>query len=207
MPLTPPFQGRLRWLSGTPQRAMERLEIAAGFLSWEKAPTDQKHFVVILGGATQFHLGGQPAFALERPSLQSGSHLGMGLFFQFVQHHHTGVFKQINGTPFLRALVPQLAKFGLGVETMNELLGMKRACFIQEVVQVRLHLVQVLFFPFPDFGGRIRGICPFLYTFFLILFQGTHHQLIHGLGWFFRSRQCLQGHHEFTGEGLGYLGV
>ncbi len=84
---------------------MEPLEIAAGFLSWEKAPTAQKHFVLILGGATQFHLGGKPAFALERPSLQSGLDLGMGLFFQFVQHHHMGVFKQIHGTSFLGALV------------------------------------------------------------------------------------------------------
>ena len=72
----------------------------------EKAPTAQKHFVVILGGATQFHLGGKPTFALQRPSLQLGSHLGMGVFFQFVQRDVTGVLKQIHGTPFLGTLVP-----------------------------------------------------------------------------------------------------
>ena len=98
-------QGRLRLLSGTPQRAMEPLEIATGFLSWEKAPTAQKHFVVILGGATQFHLGGKPALALQQPSLQLGSYLGMGVSFQFLQHHKTGIFKQIHGTPFLGTLV------------------------------------------------------------------------------------------------------
>ena len=89
-----------------------------------------KHFVVILGGTTQFHLGGKPAFALQQPSLQLGSHLGIGVFFQFVQHHFTGVFKQIHGTPFLGTLVPQLAKFGLGVDTMDELVGMKWERFI-----------------------------------------------------------------------------
>ena len=71
----------------------------------EKAPTAQKHFVVILGGATQFHLGGKPALALQQPSLQLGSYLGMGVFFQFLQHHKTGIFKQIRGTPFLGTLV------------------------------------------------------------------------------------------------------
>jgi len=85
---------------------MEPLKIATGFLPGEKAPTAQKHFVVILGGAIQFNLGGEPVFALERPSLQSGSHLGMGVFFQCLQHHITGVFKQIHGVPFLGALVP-----------------------------------------------------------------------------------------------------
>ena len=106
MPMDPSFQGRLCVFSGTPQRVMEPLEIATGFLSWQKAPTAQKHFVVILGGATQFHLGGQPAFALQQPSLQLSSDLGMGVFFQFVHHHLTGVFKQIHGTSFLGVLVP-----------------------------------------------------------------------------------------------------
>ena len=55
----------------------------------------------------------------------------MGVFFQFLQHHVPGVFKQIQGTPFLGALVPQTAKFSLGVETMNELVGMKRASLLQ----------------------------------------------------------------------------
>ena len=93
-------------LSGTRQQAMEPLKIATGFLSWEKALTAQKHFVVILGCATQLHLGGKPAFALQQPSLQLDSHLGMGVFFQFFQHDVTGVFKQIHGTPFLGALAP-----------------------------------------------------------------------------------------------------
>ena len=52
----------------------------------EKAPTAQKLFVVILGGATQYHLGRKPALALQEPSLQLGSLLGMGVFFQLVQH-------------------------------------------------------------------------------------------------------------------------
>ena len=83
---------------------MEPLEIATGFLSWQKAPTAQKHFVAFLGGATLFHLGGKPALALQQPSLQLVSHLGMGVFFQFVQHHFTGVFKQITGHPSWRHL-------------------------------------------------------------------------------------------------------
>ena len=62
-------QGRLRLLSGTPQRATEPLEIATRFCMGEKAPTAQKHFVVILGGATQFHLGGKLALQLQQPSL------------------------------------------------------------------------------------------------------------------------------------------
>ena len=97
-------QGRLRLLSGTPQRAMEPLEIAKGFSPWEKAPIAQKHFVVILGGATQFHLGSEPTFARHQPSLQLGSHLGRGVFFQLVQHDVTVVLKQIHGTSFLETL-------------------------------------------------------------------------------------------------------
>ena len=123
----------------------------------EKAPTAQKHFVVILGGATQFHLGGKPALALQQPSLQLGSHLGMGVFFQLVQHDVTGVFKQIHGTPFLGTLVPQPAKFGLGVDTMNELVRMKWARFIQEVVQVRLHLTLSLTVWGGGGGSSARG--------------------------------------------------
>ena len=173
---------------------MEPLKIATGFLSWEKAPTAQKHFVVILGGATQFHLGGKPRFALQQPSLQLGSHLGMGVFFQLFQHDVTGVLKKIHGTPFLGALAPQLAKFGVGVNTMDELVGMKRARLVQDVVQVRLHLVQIMLFPFPYFGGRIRLKRPFLHTFFLVVFQFMIHQLVHGLGWwFFSSGQSIQG--------------
>ena len=56
----------------------------------------------------------------------------MGVFFQLVQHDVTRVFKQIHGTPFLGTPLPQLAKFGLGVDTMDELVRMKWACFIQE---------------------------------------------------------------------------
>ena len=65
---------------------------------------------------------------------------------------------------------------------MDELEGMKRARLVQEVVQVRLHLVEVLFFPFPHFGGRIRWKRPFLHTFFLVVFHGMIHQLVYGLG-------------------------
>ena len=92
-------------LSGTPQRAMEPLEIAKGFSPWEKAPIAQKHFVVILGGATQFHLGSEPTSARHQPSLQLGSHLGKGVFFQLVQYDVTVVLKQIHGTSFLETLV------------------------------------------------------------------------------------------------------
>ena len=38
MPIAPSSQGRLRLLSGTPQRAMEPLKIATGFFSWQNAP-------------------------------------------------------------------------------------------------------------------------------------------------------------------------
>ena len=105
MPIAPSSQGRLRVIPGTPRRATEPLEIATGFLPWEKAPTAQKQFVVILGGATQLHLGGKPAFALQQPSLQLGLHLGVGVFFQFVQRDVTAVLKQIHGTSFLGTLV------------------------------------------------------------------------------------------------------
>ena len=51
---------------------------------------------------------------------------------------------------------------------------------------------------------------PFLYTFFLIVFQGSLHQLVDGTDgrgcggwqWVLRSGQSLQSHHEFTGGGL-----
>ena len=54
-------------LSETPQRAMEPLEIATGFLPLEKASTALKNFVVILGGATQFHLGVNPHLHFGKP--------------------------------------------------------------------------------------------------------------------------------------------
>ena len=50
--LDPSSQGGLRLLSGTPQGTMEPLKVATGFGMHEKAPTTEKHFVVILGGAT-----------------------------------------------------------------------------------------------------------------------------------------------------------
>ena len=55
----------------------------------------------------------------------------MGVFFEFLQHDVTGVLKQIHGTPILGALVPKTAKFRLGVETMDELVGIKRAGLVQ----------------------------------------------------------------------------
>ena len=95
---------------------------------------------------------------------------------------------------------------------MDELVRMKWACFIQEVVQVRLHLIQVLVFRVPYFGGQLGGDRPFLHTFLLVVFQGPLHQLVHGLGWWwwwwvFCSGQGLQGHHYFTGRGLCGLHV
>ena len=50
--LDPSSQGRLCLLSGTPQGTMEPLKVTTGFGMGEKAPTTEKHFVVILGGAT-----------------------------------------------------------------------------------------------------------------------------------------------------------
>ena len=94
----------------------------------------------------------------------------MGVFFQLVQHDVTGVFKQIHGTPFSGTFVPQLAKFGRGVDRMDELVRMEWACFIQEVVQVRLHLIQVMVFRVPYFGGRLGGDRPFLHTFLPVVF-------------------------------------
>ena len=143
----PSSQGRLCLLSGTPQGAMEPLKVATGFGMHEKAPTTEKHFVVILGRATQFHLGDKPTFALQFSAFHSGMDLRMRVFFQFLHHHLPRVFKQIDGTPFLGTLEPQGTKIGLGVDAFQESMGMKRACFIQELVELGVHLVQD--FPFP----------------------------------------------------------
>ena len=62
--MDPSSQGGLRLLSGTPQGAMEPLKVATRFGMGEKAPTTEKHFLVILTGTTQFHLGDEPAMAL-----------------------------------------------------------------------------------------------------------------------------------------------
>ena len=91
----------------------------------------------------------------------------MGVFFQFLHHHFPGIFKQIDGTPFLGTLESQLAKLGLGVDTFNELVGMKGARFVEEVVQLGLHLIQVLVVS--CFGGQRGGNRPFLDTLFLSL--------------------------------------
>ena len=205
----PSSQGRLRLLSGTPYGAMEPLKVATGFGMGEKAPTTEKHFVVILGGTTQFHLGDKPTSALEFSVFQSGMDLRMRVFFQFIHHHLPRVFKQIDRTPFLGTLEPQWTKIGLGVDTFNESMGMKRARFIQELVELGVHLVQ--YFPFPHFRRWIRMKRPFLHTFFLIIFQGSLHQFVDGTNgrgcrgrwqWVLRSGQSLQSHHEFTGGGL-----
>ena len=94
----PSSQGGLRWLSGGPQGAMEPLKVATGVSTWEKAPTTEKHFLVILAGSAQFHPRDQPTFALELPSLQSGPDLRVCVFFQFLHHHFSTIFKQIHGT-------------------------------------------------------------------------------------------------------------
>ena len=201
----PSSQRGLRLLSGTPQLAMQPLKVATGVLSWEKAPTTEKHFLVILASTAQFHPGDQPTFALQLPSLQSGTDLRVRVLFQFLHHHFPAIFKQIHGTPFLGALEPQLTKLGLGVDTIDVLTRMKGARFIQEIVQLGLHLVKVVFFL-----GRIGLTRPFFYTLFLIIFQGSLHQLVHGTDrggcrgcqWVC-SGQGVQGQHEFTGEGLG----
>ena len=78
--MDPLSQGRLRLLSGTPQGAMEPLKVATGILPREKASTTEKHFVVILAGTAQFHLGDEPTFALELPSLQTGTDLRVRVF-------------------------------------------------------------------------------------------------------------------------------
>ena len=145
---------------------MEPLKVATGFGMAEKTPTTEKHFVVILGRATQFHLGDKPTSTLELSAFQSGMDLRMRVFFQFIHHDLPRVFKQIDGTPFLGTLEPQLAKIGLGVDTFNESMGMKRARFIQELVELGVHLVQ--YFPFPHFCRRIRPKRPLLHTFFLL---------------------------------------
>ena len=138
----PSSQGGLCLLSGTTQGPMEPLKVATRFGMGEKAPTTEKHFVVILGSATQFHLGDKPTSALELPSLQSGTYLRMRVFFQCLHHHLQSVFKQIDGTPFLGTLEPQWTKIGSGVDTFNESMGMKGARFIQEMVELGFHLVQ-----------------------------------------------------------------
>ena len=140
--MDPSSQGGLRLLSGTPQGAMEPLKVATGFGMGEKAPTTEKHFVVILGRATQFHLGDQPTFALELSVFQTSMDLRMRVFFQFLHHHLPRVFKQIDRTPFLGTLEPQWTKIGSGVDTFNESMGMKGARFIQEMVELGFHLVQ-----------------------------------------------------------------
>ena len=102
----PSSQGGLRSLSGAPQGAMEPLKVATGVLAWEKTATTEKHLLVILAGPTQFHPRDQPTFALELPSLQSGTDLRVRVFFQFLHHHFSTLFKQIHGTSFLGALEP-----------------------------------------------------------------------------------------------------
>ena len=153
----PSSQCGLRCLSGAPQRAMEPLKVATGVLAWEKAPTTEKHFLVILAGPAQFHPRDQPTFALELPSLQSGTDLRVCVFFQFLHHHLSTIFKQIHGTSFLGALEPQLAKLGLGVDAIDVFTRMKGACFIQELVQLGVHLIEVLVFL-----GRLGLTRPFL---------------------------------------------
>ena len=134
---------------------MEPLKVATGFGMHEKAPTTEKHFVVILGRTTQFHLGNEPTSALEFSAFQSGMDLRMRVFFQGLHHHLPRVFKQIDRTPFLGTLEPQGTKIDLGVDTFKELMGMKRARFIQELVELGIHLVQD--FPFPHFCRGIRS--------------------------------------------------
>ena len=102
----PLSQGRLRLLSGTPQGTMKPLKVATGFGMGEKAPTTEKHFVGILGRATQFHPGDPPTFALKLSVFDSGLDLRMRAFFQSLYHHLPRVFKQIDGTPFLGTLEP-----------------------------------------------------------------------------------------------------
>ena len=77
----PSSQGRLCLLSGMPQRTMEPLKIATGFLPREILATAQKDFIVILGGATQLQLGGPTAFALQQTSFYFCPDLGMDVFF------------------------------------------------------------------------------------------------------------------------------
>ena len=120
---------------------MEPLKVATGFFARDETPTTEKHFIVILGRATQFHLGDKPTSALEFSVFHSGMDLRMRVFFQFLQHHLPRVFKQIDRTPFLGTLEPQGTKIGLGVDTFNESLGMKRARFVQELVELGVHLV------------------------------------------------------------------
>ena len=110
---------------------MEPLKIATGFLPREILATAQKDFIVILGGATQLQLGGPTAFALQQTSFYFCPDLGMDVFFLVLQHDVSGLLKQIHRTPLLGTLVPQTAKFSLGVETMDELLGMKRVHLVQ----------------------------------------------------------------------------
>ena len=132
---------------------MEPLKVATGVGLREKASTTKKHFIVILGRTTQFHLGDEPTSALELPSLQSGTYLRMRVFFQFLHHHLPRVFKQIDRTPFLGTLEPQWTKIGSGVDTFNESMGMKGARFIQELVELGVHLVEVHLL-FPCFRGQ-----------------------------------------------------
>ena len=177
--MDPSFQGGLRFLSGTPQWTMELLKVATGFLPGQKAPTAEKHFVVILTGTAQFHLGSEPTLALQPPFLHSNADLRMRAFFHGLYHDLLSIFKQIDGATFLGALEPQLAKLGLGVHTNNELIGMKWARLIQELVQLGLHVSQVLIVPW--FRGQLGGGCAFLHTLFLVVFQGSLHQLVHGM--------------------------
>ena len=80
----PSSQRGLRLLSGTPQRAMQPLKVATGVLSWEKAPTTEKHFLVILASTTQFHLGDQGrAFRANTSSL-------VGVWVAFLSTASTG---------------------------------------------------------------------------------------------------------------------
>ena len=95
----------------------------------------------------------------------------MGLIVQFLQDELSSILEEIHRTTLLGTLVPQLSKFRVGVQAVNELMGMKRAGLVQQVIQGGIHGVQVHLFPFPHFTRRIGFQRTFVHHFFFIVFE------------------------------------
>lgn len=109
---------------------------------------------------------GPSAFALQRTLLQFGPHLGMGVFFQFLQYYVSGVFEQIHKQLSWGHLYLKLPNSVWGLRRWMKWWGWNRQ---EHIVHFSIHHVQVMLFPFTHFCGRIRLPRTFIHTFFLVV--------------------------------------